>query len=65
MLQLRNERQKRGWSLMEVGAKTMIPPTTLSEIERGMRYCYPGWRARIVKAFKQPEELLFREIENE
>lgn len=60
MLELREERKRRGWSLTDVCAKTGIAPTTLSEIERELRVVYPGWRRRISRAFKMPEDDLFR-----
>lgn len=65
MLALRRERHRRGWSLIDVCGKTGINPSTLSEIERGLRNCYPGWRRRICKAFNMPEEELFAEVPDE
>lgn len=65
MLKLRHERQRRGWSLTDVCAKTGISPTTLSEIERGMRYPYPGWQSKIARAFKMKAADLFCEVEDD
>lgn len=65
MLAMRNEREKRGWSLTDVCRMTGIAPTTLSEIEREMRHPYPGWRSKIAEAFGLPEAELFTEGEND
>jgi transcriptional regulator with XRE-family HTH domain len=65
VLALRKEREGRGWSLTDLCAKTGIAPTTLSEIERGYRHAYPGWRKRIAQAFKLPEAKLFAEVEDD
>jgi transcriptional regulator with XRE-family HTH domain len=58
-LVLRRERQRRGWSLLIVSAKTGITSGDLSLIERGKREAFPGWRRRIATAFGQPESVLF------
>ena len=62
MLQLRVERQRRGLSLVDMCQKTGIAPSMLSEVERGMRHAWPGWRRRISTALAMPEEELFREV---
>lgn len=63
ILVLRQERKKRGWSLVKVSMLTGISPNDVSSIERGLRYVYPGWRKRLAAAFKMPEEELFKEVE--
>lgn len=61
MLQLRRERQKRGWSLTRVVQLTGIDGAALSKIERGIWPCGPGWRKRIAEAFGLSESDLFKE----
>jgi transcriptional regulator with XRE-family HTH domain len=61
MLRLRTERQRRGWSLTQLTALTSIATSDLSSLERGLRPAYPGWRRRIARAFRLPEEELFAE----
>jgi transcriptional regulator with XRE-family HTH domain len=65
MLQLRRERENRGWSLAAVCMRTGISPSDLSLIERGHRPAYPGWRKRIAEAFDLPEAELFQEVEDD
>jgi transcriptional regulator with XRE-family HTH domain len=59
-LQLRTERQRRGWSLLDVASRTHIDTASLSQVERGVRPAYAGWRQRIACAFGLAEEELFR-----
>lgn len=59
-LQLRVERQHRGWSLLDVASRTHIDTASLSQVERGVRPAYAGWRARIASAFGLSEAQLFR-----
>jgi transcriptional regulator with XRE-family HTH domain len=65
MLEMRRERQRRGWSITEVTRRTGIATTTLSQIERGLIPAYPGWQRRIAKAFRMPASALFREVEDD
>ena len=65
MLTLRKERQRRGWSLIDLCGKTGISPSALSEIERELHVCYPGWRRRIALAFGKPEAELFAEADDD
>lgn len=64
-LKLRGERQRRGWSLVDVTMKTGIASADVSLIERGLKPAYPGWRRRLSKAFGVPEVDLFAEVEND
>jgi transcriptional regulator with XRE-family HTH domain len=59
MLQLRIERQRRGWSLTRVSGLTGIAASDLSAVERETRIPFGGWRRRIAKAFGVPEHELF------
>jgi transcriptional regulator with XRE-family HTH domain len=56
---VREERKKRGWSQHELGSRAGIALTTISAIESGRAHVWPGWRRRLAKAFRLPEEALF------
>jgi len=62
MLKLRQERQRRGWSLTEVTRKTGISEPVLSALERGLIPAYPGWQKKIAKAFRMSKAELFQEV---
>jgi transcriptional regulator with XRE-family HTH domain len=64
-LKLKQERERRGWSLVDVTVKTGIASGDLSLIERGLKPAYPGWQRRIAKAFRMPASELFREVEDD
>ena len=66
MLRLAIERKKRGWTQFELARLTNIHPSDLSQLERGLKYPYPGWKKSLVKALNVPADELFKEaIENE
>ena len=62
MPDLRTERKRRGWSLQQLGARTGIAFSDLSEIERGRRTLFPGWRKRLALAFGVPESSLYVDL---
>ncbi|MFN2444490.1 MAG: helix-turn-helix domain-containing protein [Vicinamibacterales bacterium] len=63
-LVLRTERRRRGWSLTRLSVLTDgISPSDISQIERGRRCAFPGWRHRIAEAFGMPEEFLFAPVQ--
>lgn len=65
MLRLQLERQKQGLSQEKLGFRAEVSPATISRIECGKIYPYPGWRRRLAKALGWPEERvdeLFEEI---
>jgi len=64
-LKLREERQRRGWSLVDVTMKTRIAGADVSLIERGLRPAYPGWRRRLSQAFGVPEAELFAKVRDD
>ena len=64
-LKLREERQRRGWSLVDVTMKTGIASADVSLMERGLKPAYPGWRRRLSQAFGLPEAELFAEVTND
>jgi transcriptional regulator with XRE-family HTH domain len=59
-LYLRQERQRRGWSLTYVTRLTGIAPGDLSLIERGLRTPFPRWQAELARVFGMPARRLFR-----
>jgi transcriptional regulator with XRE-family HTH domain len=59
---IREERIKRGWSQHALGMRCGLPVPTISGIERGRVYAWPGWRRRLAMAFKLPEAELFAEV---
>lgn len=65
MLKLRQEREKRGWSLTELTKRTGISEPTLSMIERSKITPYPGWQKRIAGAFRMKKADLFCEVEDD
>jgi transcriptional regulator with XRE-family HTH domain len=65
MLRLKAERLKRGLSQTRLAAMAGIHPATLSRIETGRMYPYPGWRKRLAEALGWPVERadeLFEEV---
>jgi len=60
ILYLRQERQRRGWSLTYVTRMTGISPGDISLIERGLRTPFPRWQAELARAFGMPARRLFR-----
>jgi transcriptional regulator with XRE-family HTH domain len=65
MLKLREARQKKGWSLMDVARETGITPSNLSYIERGLQVAWPDWRKRLCELFNVKEAVLFSEVEDD
>jgi transcriptional regulator with XRE-family HTH domain len=59
------ERKKRGWSQHALGSRCGIPVPTISAIERGRLYVWPGWRRRLAMALKVSEAELFSEDASE
>jgi transcriptional regulator with XRE-family HTH domain len=68
MLRLQLERQRQGLSQQKLGFRAEISPATISRIESGKIYPYPGWRKRLAKVLGWPEERadeLFEEVTKE
>jgi transcriptional regulator with XRE-family HTH domain len=65
VLALRRERQKKGWTLGDLAAKTGIHEADLSMIELGRRPAYPGWQKRIAREFRMSRADLFCEVEDD
>jgi len=62
MLRLKQERLKKGWTLLDVAYRTQIGPSVISEVERGRRQAYPVWEHRLVALFGIPAQDLFQEV---
>lgn len=62
MLQLREERLSRGWSLTALSGRTGINASVICQIELGHQRIFPGWRRRLSQAFGIPAEELFENI---
>jgi transcriptional regulator with XRE-family HTH domain len=60
---LRNVREKKGISQLELSRITRIAPANICNIENGRLYPYPGWRKRLLEALEVKEEDLFPDIE--
>jgi transcriptional regulator with XRE-family HTH domain len=65
MLQIREERRKKGWTLAEVSKWTGISVSDLSRIEVGQVRVYPGWSRRLVRLFQRPADVLFMQVSDE
>jgi len=68
MLRLQLERQRQGLSQQQMGFRAEISPSTISRIENGKIYPYPGWRKRLAKVLGWSEEQadeLFKEVTKE
>ena len=60
MLELKRERERRGWSQTKVTILTGIAQSDISAIEHERRVPGPAQRQRIADAFGLPEAQLFR-----
>lgn len=59
---LREIRESKGISQLQLAAKTKISPGAISNIENYKIYPYPGWRKRISEALNVPEEKIFMNV---
>ena len=65
MLLLRRERQKRGWSILELSYEARIHPATLGKLESGMMKPYAPHRRKLEAVFQIPADKLFQEAPGE
>ncbi len=56
---LREIRQEKNLSQLELGRRSKIAPATISLIEAGKQYPYPGWRKRLAVTLDVGESELF------
>ena len=58
---LKEVRQNQGLSQLELSRMARIAPNTISVIESGQQYPFPGWRKRLAEALCVREEEVFPE----
>lgn len=62
---LKKFREEKGLSQLQLSVKTEIAPGTISNLESGKIFAYPGWKKRISEALEISESELFPENESE
>lgn len=65
MLRIQAERERQHLSQHRLAVLADVHPTTLSRLEAGKIYPYPGWRRRLGRALGVPEDELFEPVANE
>lgn len=56
------ERQRHGLSQSQLARIANVHPATLSRLEAGKLFPYPGWKRRLGKALGVPGDELFEEV---
>lgn len=56
---LRQARERLGISQTQLAMRTGIHPSTISRLEAGKLFAYPGHRARLARALQVSEDKLF------
>ena len=62
MLRLREERIKRGWSILELSFQARIHPATIGKLESGRLKPYAPHRRKLEAVFQIPADKLFQEV---
>lgn len=62
MNRLRQMREARGWSQLELARRARVAPQDISALETGKKYPFPGWRRRLAEALGVSEEEVFPEV---
>jgi len=62
---VREVRKKQNMSALELARRAVMPPSSLSLVERGLLPAYPGWRKRIAQALGVSEDELFPEVQED
>ncbi|WP_050748586.1 helix-turn-helix domain-containing protein [Halothermothrix orenii] len=65
MNRVKEIRNKKDLTLLDLAKKTDIATSDISQIENGKKFPYPGWRKRLSEALEVPEKELFPEIDKE
>jgi transcriptional regulator with XRE-family HTH domain len=65
MNKVREIRKKKNLTQLDLAKMTDIYPNYISEIERGKREAFPGWRKRLSEALEVSETELFPDIDME
>lgn len=63
MLRIEAERRCQGLSQVRLARLTDIDPATLCRLEAGKVFPYAGWKRRLWRVLRIPEEQLFQEVE--
>ena len=58
---LKEIRMKNDLSQLKLSQITGIAPCSISNIEKGRQYVFPGWKKRIATALCVPEDEIFPE----
>ena len=56
---LRQARERLGISQTQLAMRTGIHPSTISRLEAGKVFAYPGWRGRLARALETTTDELF------
>jgi transcriptional regulator with XRE-family HTH domain len=56
---LREARERLGISQTQLSMRTGIHTSTISRLEAGKVYAYPGWRGRLARALETTTDALF------
>jgi len=59
MNRLKEIREGKGLSQLDLTRKTGIASTNISNLEKGRVYPWPGWRKRLASALEVSEETIF------
>jgi transcriptional regulator with XRE-family HTH domain len=65
MLRLTLERKRRGWSQRQLAQRADIGEATISRLEAGKVYPYPGWKKRLSRVLRVPGDELFQEVSDD
>ena len=63
MLRIVAERRRRGLSQSQLARLANVHPSTLSRLEAGKEFAYPGWRRRLGRVLGVPGDVLFEQVE--
>ena len=63
LLRIEFERKNRGWSKLDLAAKTGIYPSDIYKIEEGKGYLWPKWAQKLEEIFDIPADKLLEEVE--
>ena len=65
MNRVKEIRNKKDLTLLDLAKQTDIATSDISQIETEKKYPYPGWRKRLSKALEVSEAELFPEIKED
>ena len=59
------ERRRRGWSQRRLARLADMAESTVSQLENGKIYPYPGWKKRLERVLGVPGDELFQEVSDD